>query len=492
MGNTPSNTDKNDEKSDGNDDIKCCDKPSIKIMKENIIIINSYFKMNTNDDDVKMERKDDCKDDDISSRLVKASDVATFNDINEEKGLKKEDNVLVDETAKGCIKLNENKNDNEMWDIYGMNGNSNIKSNTNKNLESSIKNEKIKGISNGNNNNNNNLSGNSEDINEIYFNVFNSKGIQYFKNKAIKELFYNNDMILAVGKDNKLSIKNGNILTLNDIIFFKNMEVNLVCNGWSKHGFIYTNKNELYSFGNNKSDQCGVQTNEDELKIPELINYSCDSNIIQIECGTYHSLFLTSNGNVYACGNKDYYEYITTFNEDLLYKSKSIEPIIITKNIIKIGCEWMTSFVLTNDNILITEYKRIRNITHFDCGSKHSGYISKNGALYMIGKNYYSQCGLKNNTKTISNDYPNKIQVNNNSSFIHVSCGDAHTIAKTIDGQYYGFGWNKFDELLLNNNNDICLPTLISIEYIKKTIKSNKNIINLIAGHFETLIFTEY
>ena len=70
-----------------------------------------------------------------------------------------------------------------------------------------------------------------------------------------------------------------------------------------------TTKGKVFSLGNNAFGQCGrpVIQNEDyfhsqvihPVHIPHL-----DKNdvIIDVECGVNHSLFLTQNGKVYACG----------------------------------------------------------------------------------------------------------------------------------------------------------------------------------------------
>ncbi|CAG2161405.1 unnamed protein product [Oppiella nova] len=60
--------------------------------------------------------------------------------------------------------------------------------------------------------------------------------------------------------------------------------------------------NHVFSWGHNDKGQCG----RDE------ISYLNDKNITQISCGTYHSLALTTGGQVYGWGNKS---FAITINE---------------------------------------------------------------------------------------------------------------------------------------------------------------------------------
>lgn len=84
--------------------------------------------------------------------------------------------------------------------------------------------------------------------------------------------------------------------------FINNKSVNLISRGaYNYHSFIYTINNELYGFGRNDYSQLGISIKYTSK--PILINYKFNSILIQIECGYYHSLFLTENGKLYGCGN---------------------------------------------------------------------------------------------------------------------------------------------------------------------------------------------
>ena len=68
-----------------------------------------------------------------------------------------------------------------------------------------------------------------------------------------------------------------------------------------KHFYVYTSDNELYGISLDDYDNLGLGS-EYLSKARKFIRFDIDimkSNIIQIECGYWHTLFLTKLGNVY-------------------------------------------------------------------------------------------------------------------------------------------------------------------------------------------------
>jgi len=60
-----------------------------------------------------------------------------------------------------------------------------------------------------------------------------------------------------------------------------------------------TKDDNVYTWGSNKYGQLGLDTEEKMIKIPQKLDLS---NVVDIACGAFHSLFATSDGKVYACG----------------------------------------------------------------------------------------------------------------------------------------------------------------------------------------------
>ena len=178
----------------------------------------------------------------------------------------------------------------------------------------------------------------------------------------------------------------------------------------------------------------------------------------------------------------------------------------IYNNSIRIGCAFNTSYILTEDNILLTcggsSFGKLGrptinsgllrpidadiNIDRFNCGSFFVGSITLDNNIYMFGDNSTGQLGINSHHRKVT--IPSKASLNtNNDHIIDVKCGSAHTIIKT-DKTFYVCGDNSHKQLLIPNNDNIYKPTIIDVEYIKKHTKLDTNIIDLIPTFKSTLI----
>lgn len=72
------------------------------------------------------------------------------------------------------------------------------------------------------------------------------------------------------------------------------------------HSLLLDNKGEVFSLGNNSLGQCGRPIDEDEIyhgsKRIHSLRGDLPSNIIKLECGQDHSMFLAEDGKLFSCG----------------------------------------------------------------------------------------------------------------------------------------------------------------------------------------------
>ncbi|XP_032287043.1 RCC1-like G exchanging factor-like protein isoform X2 [Phoca vitulina] len=71
------------------------------------------------------------------------------------------------------------------------------------------------------------------------------------------------------------------------------------------HSLILTDREGVFSMGNNSYGQCGRNVVENEIyseshKVNRMQDF--DGQVVQVVCGQDHSLFLTDKGEVYSCG----------------------------------------------------------------------------------------------------------------------------------------------------------------------------------------------
>jgi len=125
-------------------------------------------------------------------------------------------------------------------------------------------------------------------------------------------------------------------------ITYTNIKITKISTG-HYHTLFLTSEGLVYSCGNNQYGKLGLDSLDASIKTPRLI--SGLSNVREIACGYVHSLFLTSEGRVYSCGKNDLGQLgLGTSGTD----SNESSPTLITN---------------------------VSNVSEIACGNKHSFYI---------------------------------------------------------------------------------------------------------------------
>jgi hypothetical protein len=205
----------------------------------------------------------------------------------------------------------------------------------------------------------------------------------------------------------------------------------------SEHSILLTQSGKVYEYlvkdykrGNSKKYIYS------ELK--SFLNYSFkNEKIVMISCGGWHSLALTESGRVFGWGDNTFGQ----LGVDVDYYSS--EPIIIELNGLKI--------------------KKI------SCGLSYSLLLSCDGDIYAFGYNY---CGEVGNGTQEKQRFPIKLELNN--KFIDIASHPyypyypyyAISMSQSIDGIYYVWGkfrdryvlspqstkYESFEDILISND----------------------------------------
>ena len=165
---------------------------------------------------------------------------------------------------------------------------------------------------------------------------------------------------------------------------------------------ISENNEDLYSFGKGIFGQLGYGISENTSKPKKVIfepkqnskyEKSEKINIIDIKCGGEHSLFLSSNNNLYACGHG--YLGQLGFGNDKNINKPLIVKSLTNKKIIEIAAGWSHSMVLTSE-----------------------------GNIYTTGCNKYGELGIGKKSNKYNYTWVNKLHKLN---IRHISAGGHHS-----------------------------------------------------------------
>jgi alpha-tubulin suppressor-like RCC1 family protein len=199
----------------------------------------------------------------------------------------------------------------------------------------------------------------------------------------------------------------------------------------SVHSLVVTSAGQLYAFGNNWAGELGNTTNyRTELAnpTPTLVTLpEASGPVSQVAAGGYHSLAVTSTGQLYAFGNN---------SQGQLGEAPS-------------------GFRSDPTPTFVTLPEASGPVTQVAAGGDFSLAVTSTGQLYAFGENDYGQLGNSNN-KVPLEPHPTPTLVTlpgETGPVAQVAAGHSHSLALTSTGQLYAFGENRYGQLGNTTNN---------------------------------------
>ncbi|PVD18761.1 hypothetical protein C0Q70_21313 [Pomacea canaliculata] len=213
--------------------------------------------------------------------------------------------------------------------------------------------------------------------------------------------------------------------------------------GSGPHVLAVTSDGDVYSWGHNGYCQLGNGTSNQGLHPASISQHLGGRRVIQVSCGSHHSLALTKEGEVYAWGQNNCGQVGTgtTANQPT---PRKISAVIGGRNVVSVCCGQTSSLALMD-----------------------------NGEVYGWGYNGNGQLGLGNNV-----NQPNPCRIHSLQGVIvsQIVCGYAHTLALTDEGSLYAWGANSYGQLGTGNKANLVSPS--------RVMQSEERFVEVAATHY--------
>ncbi|XP_065335756.1 RCC1 and BTB domain-containing protein 2-like [Cloeon dipterum] len=196
--------------------------------------------------------------------------------------------------------------------------------------------------------------------------------------------------------------------------------------------FAITGSGPVFSWGENGFGQLGLGTTE-YTKVPTKILGSLKhKRVVQVACGNYHSLALTSEGEVYAFGRNKEGELGLGTNYDQSFPRK-VDGLLDGTIVTSVACHNFSSLALL-----------------------HSGEI------FAWGDNSNGRIGLCHTVHQACS--PSNVLNLEGVLISKIVSGRDFTLALSDDGKIYSWGVNKKGQLGTGTTDGVSIPTIISSE----------------------------
>ena len=219
----------------------------------------------------------------------------------------------------------------------------------------------------------------------------------------------------------------------------------------SLHTLIRTNSRRVLSTGYGESYALGHKDTETSSNF-RPINLFTEQNIavIKIACGPNSSGCITQEGNVYIWGLINY----SSEDKPIYYKVPTRFP--FESNIEEKGSSHRNFKLKTQQSNNV--YSSQNRATDIKMGDGFSVVLTEKGLLYSFGTNCYGQLGIGDYK---SHEFAEKIKIPGN--IIQISCGNDHCLAINNENMLYCWGSNSYGQLGNDLEDKNCTPNKISV-----------------------------
>ncbi|CAL1543190.1 unnamed protein product [Lymnaea stagnalis] len=220
--------------------------------------------------------------------------------------------------------------------------------------------------------------------------------------------------------------REANLSTFERVKGLQSHHVIQVATGTS-HSVVLTQAHEVLTWGKNTEGQLGRGDASEEARgTPMLVKSLAVTHVLQVACGSDHTLVLTNEGRVGVWGSNSY-------GQLGLGSSKGLNLNRPT---------WVTSI----SGLPVAQVA---------AGGNHSFVLSKSGAIYGWGRNSFGQLGLND---TEDSCFPKQCRPLRSQRIKYICCGENHTACLSVNGRVFTFGAGTHGQLGHGSYNNEILP----------------------------------
>ena len=217
--------------------------------------------------------------------------------------------------------------------------------------------------------------------------------------------------------------------------------------GGAYHSLVVTSSGQVYASGHNYYGQLGTSTNNGAMTpnpTPTLVTLPGQiGTVVHAAAGGHHSLVVTSSGQLYGFG----YNFSGQLGNATNNGAAAPNP----------------------TPTLVGLPGQVGPVTQVSGGADHSLAATASGQLYAFGSNFHGQLGnVINNGASTANPTPTLVTLPGQIGTIaELAAGEDFSLALTSSGQLYAFGANRYGQLGNATNNTTSnpnpLPTLVTL-----------------------------
>ena len=176
------------------------------------------------------------------------------------------------------------------------------------------------------------------------------------------------------------------------------------------HCVFVDKKHRVFSMGTGRYGRLGHNDEKDRLK-PQLVAELVGKHILDVQCGQYHSLAVSKNGEVYTWGYGNGGRLGQGYDEELRTNLNQMTPK-------KIKAEFEDTYIM-----------------NVSCGKTINCVAVRLGTLYTWGKGEHEKPKFDDYI-----EYSTPFSMVEEKQIVYVSCGASHVMCLDVNGRIYGWG----------------------------------------------------